>query len=470
VSGLSALEGALAESALAGDGPVTPNAEFDRWFAEQRRRSGLNVRRVPLDALENWEFAPGTGDLRHASGRFFTVEGLRVESAPDPVGGGPGGWEQPVMCQREIGVLGFLTAEFDGVPHFLVQARTEPGNVRTVHLAPSLQATRSNLAGVHRGRATPLAEHFRSPGRGRVLVDSLQSERGAWFLRKRNRHVVVRADAGIDLPEQYRWLTLGQLHGLMRRANLVTMETCSLLSCLPLRLPEERAESEFGAALLRSQDPSAPTLLDAGEVIGRLNEVKARHQVRQHAVPLGSLREWRYEDGAVQRADGRFFEVIGVEVTAPNREIADWSQPLFAPAPGGVSALVTRVVDGVLHLLLHARVEAGLIDVAELCPTVQCTPSNYRDLPAERRPRYLDEVLALPASSVRFDAVLSEEGARFYRTESRCLVVEVPEDFDPCPPEEFIWVSLAQTRELLRHSYLLNMQARTLVAVLRSLR
>ncbi|MEU9155351.1 NDP-hexose 2,3-dehydratase family protein [Streptomyces sp. NPDC048417] len=460
---------AFTASALAQDSPVTPNEDFDAWFARQRRRPGFTVRRVPVEELGQWEFAPDTGDLRHSSGRFFTVQGLRVESVPDAGEEPAGGWEQPIMSQREIGVLGFLVAQFDGVPHFLVQAKMEPGNVRTVHLAPSLQATRSNLAGVHQGRGTPLMEHFRIPGSGRVLVDSLQSERGAWFLRKRNRHLVVEAVGDLELTDDYRWLTLGQLHRLLSRPNHLTMEACSLLALLPLRMLPDRAGSPYGAALLNSQSPSAPTVQSTVGVVGRLNEVKARHQVRQHGVPLGSLTEWHRDGGVVRRPDGRFFEVVGLEVTAPNREVAHWTQPLFAPVPGGVAALMTRVFDGVLHVLLHARVEAGLIDVAELCPTVQCTPSNYRGLPAGQRPRYLDEVLAAPASAIRFDAVLSEEGARFHRAESRYLVIEAPDDFDPCPPDGFVWVSVAQVHELLRHSYLLNMQARTLVAALQSL-
>ncbi|WP_030668750.1 NDP-hexose 2,3-dehydratase family protein [Streptomyces rimosus] len=457
------LTAAFAASALAVDSPVTPNDTFDTWFAERRHRNGFTVRRVPFRELSGWRFAPGTGDLRHDSGHFFAVEGLRVRTGREP----GATWDQPVMSQREIGVLGFLTAAFDGIPHFLVQAKMEPGNVNTVHLAPTVQATRSNLTGVHRGRGTHHAEHFAAPRGGRVLVDSLQSERGSWFLRKRNRHMVVEAAGEVAEHEDFRWLTLGQLRRLLSRNNLVTMEACSVLSCLPpLRIPESRARDAYGAALLRSLSPAARTVHGIHEVISGITELKARYQVGQQTIGLNEVGGWEAGEDALRRPDGRYFEIIGTEVWAHNREVAHWTQPLLTPAPGGVSALVTKVIDGVLHLLLHARTEAGLIDVAELCPTVQCTPSNYRDVPPGERPRYLDDVLAAPPGRIRYDTVISEEGARFYRAENRYLVIEAGEEFDTRVPDDFIWVSLAQVSQLLRHSYYLNMQARTLISAL----
>ncbi|MEU6284554.1 NDP-hexose 2,3-dehydratase family protein [Streptomyces sp. NPDC047028] len=459
-----AVREALALSALAGDSAVMPNAVFERWFAERQAREGFTVRRIPLEAMDGWHFAPDTGDLRHDSGHFFAVEGLRVRTGD----GGPGAcWEQPVISQREIGVLGFLVAEFDGVWHFLVQAKTEPGNVNTVHLAPTVQATRSNLMGVHQGRGPHHAEHFVAPSAGRVLVDSLQSERGSWFLRKRNRHMVVVADPrDVAGHEDFCWLTLGQIRRLLGRDNLVSMEASSVLACLSYEVDEAAARDGYGAALLRSLAPAAPTVHSTPALVSAVNEIKARTRVEQQSIPLAEVGGgWRRADGALGRSDGRYFGITGAEVWAASREVGHWAQPLLVPAPGGVCALLTRAVDGVLHVLLHARSEAGLLDVVELCPTVQCTPSNHRHLPERQRPRFLREVLGAPPARVRYDVMVSEEGARFDRAENRYLVVEAPDDLGDVP-DDYVWVSLAQAGELLGRGYFLNMQARTLLAAL----
>ncbi|MFJ9775907.1 NDP-hexose 2,3-dehydratase family protein [Kitasatospora sp. NPDC101157] len=437
----------VAESARTPDSRVTPNAWFDSWFAAHQRRSGFQVTRIPFSRLSNWGFDPDTGTLAHDSGRFFSVEGLRVE-ADEQIGV----WEQPILVQREIGILGILAKEFDGVLHFLMQAKLEPGNTGAVRLSPTVQATRSNYTGVHRGRAIPYIERFVAPRTGRPLVDTLQSERSTWFLRKRNRHMVVEAAGDVPEHQDFCWLTLGQLRRLMMRDNTLSMEACSVLACLP------------GA---RSLD-AGPARHSLGEVISALCEVKARHEVGQHRIPLKEVTSWRRLDDEISRADGKYFKVIAAEVHADSREILHWTQPLLAPAAGGVAALLTRRFGAVRHVLLHARVEAGARDVAEFGPTVQCTPGNYGDVPAHHRPRFLDQVLSAPPQRVLYDTVQSEEGARFHHAESRYRIVEVGDELDDVPPE-FVWVTAGQAARLLRHSYYLNMQVRTLIAALHAL-
>lgn len=60
-------------------------------------------------------------------------------------------WDQPIINQPEVGYLGFIVKEFNGVLHFLMQAKIEPGNVNHVQLSPTIQATRSNYTQVHQG-------------------------------------------------------------------------------------------------------------------------------------------------------------------------------------------------------------------------------------------------------------------------------------------------------------------------------
>jgi oxidase EvaA len=112
-------------------------------------------------------------------------------------------------------------------------------------------------------------------------------------------------------------------------------------------------------------------------------------------------------------------------------------------------------------------VEPGYLDVVELAPTVQCIPENYEHLPASARPLFLDEVLTAAPDRIRFDAVLSEQGGRFYQARNRHLLVET--DLDEEPPPDYRWLTLHQLVELLQHSNYLNVQARSLVTCLHGL-
>ncbi|MEU7040271.1 NDP-hexose 2,3-dehydratase family protein [Streptomyces varsoviensis] len=437
----------LAVSAAATEGVAGSLADVRAWFARRAAAHRFSVTEIPFAELKGWRFEEPTGNLVHDSGRFFSVEGLRVRT--DEAHGGS--WVQPVINQPEIGLLGILVKEFEGVPHLLMQAKMEPGNINSLQLSPTVQATRSNYTGVHRGSPIRYLEHF-APGRtGRVLADGLQSEQGSWFLAKRNRNLVVETTAGVEEHDDFRWLTLGQLHRLLAEDNLVNMDSRTVLSVLPA-----------GA------DPGAFSVHSTVDVLSTLTEVRARRELVRRLVPLREVygAGWHRGDTEIARDDGRFFRIAALDVRATGREVASWTQPILAPAGRGLAAFLVKRIAGVRHVLARARVEAGAHSVAELAPTVQCAPGNHPEPPP-----YLDEVrwaLTGERDRVLYDVVHSEEGGRFLRAENRYALIAA-DDHPADAPEGFQWVAEHQLHELLGYGNFLDVEARTLTACLRSL-
>ncbi|MEU0744723.1 NDP-hexose 2,3-dehydratase family protein [Streptomyces sp. NPDC006134] len=445
---------------------VARDVSFDRWLDEQRRRHPHSVRRVPLDALPGWRFCRDTGDLVHSSGRFFSVSGLRATTDFGAGGRRPRSWTQPVIVQPEVGLLGILLKESRGEVHCLLQAKMEPGNVNGLQLSPTVQATRSNFTGVHRGRPVPYTEYFTGDRSGaRVLADSLQSEQGWWFLHKRNRNVVVMTDEDVPALDGFRWLSLRRVGALLRRDHLVNMDSRTVLSTLPPRLLADSA----GRPAPAGEDDALHSFT---EVLSALADARFRYELTQEQLPLRKVLEdavgpWRRTRDGIGRDDGRYFTVLGVTVEAQAREVARWAQPLLAPV-AGLAGLLVRRVDGVPHVLLRARVEAGTLNVAEFGPTVQCS-SRPAHGEGGRRPEFLDLLLAPRAGRVLFDTEQSEEGGRFHHALTRNLIVE-PDEGDlrdlPDLPPDFCWVSVPQAQALLRHGNYLNVQARSLMTAL----
>lgn len=403
----------------------------------------FEVDRIPFADLDAWSFDPETGNLGHRSGRFFTVEGLRVEVEDGPVPE----WEQPIINQPEIGILGILAKEFDGVLHFLMHAKMEPGNPNLLQLSPTVQATRSNYTRQHQGAAVKFIEYFLEPRRGRVLADVLQSEHGSWFHHKFNRNMIVETLDDVPPDDDFRWLTVGQIGVLLQDSNVVNMDARTVLACVFPGQGESRA------------------LLPDTALLSWITEQRSRHQVTARRVPLRGITGWTRGDHAITHDAGRYFSVVVVRVRAGNREVTSWTQPLFAPHGLGVAAFLVRRIDGVPHLLVHARVEAGFLSTTELGPTVQYTPSNYAHLPRESRPPFLDLVLNADRKRILYEAVHSEEGGRFLNAQSRYLFVKVDESEVPLvPPAGYQWVTPGQVRDLARHGGYVNVQARTLLA------
>jgi oxidase EvaA len=428
--------------------------DFHVWFDARVRANRFRVDRIPFADLSGWDFEPDTGNLVHESGRFFSVEGLRVRTNQPWVSE----WTQPIIVQPEIGVLGILVKRFGGVPHCLMQAKMEPGNINGLQISPTVQATRSNYLKVHGGAGTKYLEYFRPDSRGRVLFDGLQSEQGSWFLHKRNRNIVVETEDDVPPDEDFCWLTLGQIHRLLRLDHMVNMDSRSVLSCIP-------------PALTRPDDGDDWAVHDLGEILSWLTELRARQELVQRLVPLKHVAEdgWRLGTDVIDHRDGKYFDIIAVAVQASNREVAAWTQPLLAPKRPGVLALLVKRIGGTLHALVQARSDAGMPSFAELTATVHCQPGNYADAPAEHRPPYLDYVLAAPAGRVWLDVMYSEEGGRFHHAQNRYLVIEVEDDFAAEPGDRYLWATLNQLTSLLPHSNYLTVKLRSLMAGLRSL-
>ncbi|NDU71399.1 NDP-hexose 2,3-dehydratase [Actinomadura sp. DSM 109109] len=438
-----------------------PAEDVVEWLAERRRSVPVRVARIPFERLTGWSFAPETGDLVHESGRFFTVGGVHTRT---DYGAVPE-WRQPIIYQQDVAVVGILAREIDGVLHFLMQAKIEPGNVNAVQLSPTVQATSSNYLRTHRGARSRFVEYFTEPGRARALVDVLQSEQGAWFWAKRNRNVVMEVTEEVEPHEDFAWMTLGQILDLLHRPNVVNMDSRTVLACLLAAAPSIGASWPGGEVPYSS---GGDALHSAAQVGSWLTERKSAYTLTTRRVPLDSVDGWERDAEAIRRPDGRYFSVVGVEVHAGNREVSDWCQPLLAPAGTGLAAFVVRRINGVRHLLARADLRPGCRDTVELGPTVQCTPDNYEGAPGERRPRYLDLVLSR-AVRVKYDVVQSEEGGRFREALTRHLVVEVGGGFPLATPPDFCWVSLPQAMALTRQSYQVNIEARSLLLCLHAL-
>src|ERR1700690_319664 len=178
--------------------------EIREWYAERYQASVCDITRVPFRAMRDWEFDPESGDMAHRSGKFFSIQGLDVRARTGPVLH----WQQPIICQPEVGILGILVRRIAGRLHCLMQAKMEPGNINRVQLSPTVQATKSNYTRVHGGSPIRYLDYFIRPGRGRVLVDVLQSEQGSWFLRKRNRNMGVEVTEEPEPHENFWWMDM----------------------------------------------------------------------------------------------------------------------------------------------------------------------------------------------------------------------------------------------------------------------
>ncbi|WP_432969489.1 NDP-hexose 2,3-dehydratase family protein [Dactylosporangium sp. CA-233914] len=426
-------------------------AEFYAWFTEQHARDRYRVERIPVQAATAWRTEPGTGNIVHDSGKFFSIQGLRVDTDHRDTSS----WRQPIIVQAEIGILGLLIKVVDQTVYCLMQAKMEPGNINVMQLSPTVQATRSNYTRVHGGSTVPYLDYFVAPRTGRIVFDALQSEQGSWFYKKRNRNMIIEVDENLVVHDHFCWLNVDLVIELLKVPNLVNMDSRTVLSGLPYALP--------GPISLRSRF-AGPARYRFQQVLSWFCEAKSRFRLHQELIPLDEVPNWHWADGRLVHDAGRFFSVIAVDVTATSREVTSWSQPMLAPIDRGLVGFIGRTVDGVFHMLAHARTEAGTHDIVEIGPSVACNPANYSHLPYARRPMFLDVLQNATGDDVLVDVVHSEEGGRFYHTENRYMVLDVGEDFDLDVPDDYCWLTIEQLSRFVRFGNLVNVYARCLIS------
>ena len=455
----------LADSLAALNGPSGSVDDIRDWVKKRNQSVAVDVDLVDFAALKQWQFHPATGDLEHESGRFFAIRGVSVETE----GYFPGNkcWSQPIIDQPEVGFLGIIVQERNGVLCFLLQAKIEPGNLNHVQLSPTLQATRSNYMRIHGGRKPLFLDYFREAGKYKVWLDQLQSEQGGRFLHKRNRNIIIEVTEPIPEHSDFIWVTLGQLKTLMTYDNVVNMDTRTVISGLGWHAADtsalsERVSSRRGRALLASLthglDPHS-----VNEILFWLSDLKSRYLLHTKVIPLREVEEWTIGKDEIVRPDRKFFRVVGAQVTIGNREVTTWSQPLVQPMQKGLCGLLVKQINGIMYFLIQAKMECGNLDVVELAPTVQCLTGSY----TSGSPFALPEILNASPEQIVFDTWQSEEGGRFYFEQNRNLVVEVRDDFPENDlPRNFKWMTLGQLREFLRFNNYLNIQLRSLLAAL----
>lgn len=454
----------IIRSLLTNMNPFNSTEEIRQWIERRNREVEVKVERIPFSEMKMWH-SEDDGSIRHDSGRFFSIVGIDVNTDY----GDKRHWRQPIILQPEVGYLGILTKEIDGVLYCLMQAKIEPGNVNCVQISPTLQATKSNYSRVHSGKSPNYLEYFVNAKPENIILDQLQSEQGARFMRKRNRNIIIKVDEDVPVLEDFRWMTLGQIKELMYYDNMVNMDTRTVLSGLKISdyvtpLDGLKGMSQFGKDMILSSETNH-AYISTRDHLSWLTGLKAKYDLFVDYCSVLDMSGWEKTETEIVRHDKKFFRIIGVNVTISNREVASWCQPLVEPMQYGLCAFIIRKINGVYHFLMQAKLECGNFDVIELAPTVQCLTGNVYDENVYK-PDFAEYVLNAPKEEIIFDTLQSEEGGRFYKEQNRNMIIEVGDDFPMELPERYTWMTLRQIYKFLRFNNYLNIQARGLISCL----
>lgn len=191
------------------------------WFMQKRETAPMEIEDIPMKDVKDWYIDEKTGNIYHKSKDFFTIHGIRVKTTSREVAGG---WDQPILEQvgYDGGLLGIIRKRFDGIPHYLCEAKMEPGNYGKVQLSPTLQATFANIKKAHAGRKPHFVDYFENISNYKdfvTLFDAWLAEDGGRLHLKRNRGMLIAIPEGYDIEmpnDNFIWLSLYQIKELLK--------------------------------------------------------------------------------------------------------------------------------------------------------------------------------------------------------------------------------------------------------------
>lgn len=431
------------------DGYVT------EWLMLARRNRTQQSMMIPLESMQGWLRHPQAGTICHTTGRFFSITGLHARHR---TGQEELEWDQPIIDQPEVGILGILAKRINGVLHFCLQAKEEPGNIGGIQLSPTVQATYSNYTGAHGGGSPLFLEHFIDPPADKLLFARLQTEDGGRFLYKSNRNMIVCAgdELGEDLPDGFIWLTLRQIATLIRGGDMA-INACvrSILSVLifTCRVGDGH-EHECHRGELH-------------DTLQWVDDRRAANHILLRRIGLDQLQEWDMDEkGFFSHRDKRFFRIVGLRVTTGSREVRSWDQPIIQNPAAGIIGLLLRRGNNGVELLMQAKAEVGNRTIVQLGPSVQFTQGNYEGSRKLKKPFLYHEFLLEKNYSLIHESRQTEEGARFYREYHLHRILMLPSWAELTIPADYHWLPLSHVIFLLQQGDQVNSCARSILSCL----
>ncbi|UDN61180.1 NDP-hexose 2,3-dehydratase family protein [Clostridioides sp. ES-W-0016-02] len=454
----------MVESWSNNTGNINAIEDIINWVDFLNKNICVNVNKISLDDSEFWYYDKLEGGIVNTNRSFFSIKGI-IKKVNDEIL-----LEQPIIIQNEIGYLGILCKEFDGVLNFLMQAKIEPGNLNKIQISPTIQATKSNFTQKHGGNKPKYLDYFIKSSNHEIIVDQIQSEQSSRFYKKRNRNIIIKVDEDIDVLPNYKWMTLGQIKKLMKVDNLVNMDTRTVLSCIPfsnIKLDEIQLENIY--KLFRDKSLFHSIFYGVNEnlfpkVYHQINNYKMFDNSEIEIVSLEKLNLWKMKEKEFISKEPYNFKVIFCDISIEGREVSQWTQPLFEADGVAIFGLLMCNDEGIKKFLVNLNSEVGCFDSIELGPSVQIESIDKDKIYNEVTSLFFNYLDC--GKNIIFDNLLSEEGGRFYHEQNRNVIIEVEKSDLVNVPEGYLWIDYKSLNIMVQFNNCLNIQLRNLLSLL----
>jgi len=423
------------------------NKKIKKWVENRRKKTFFLVKKKEIFSLQKWKC--DKRKIYHTSKKFFQVLGIRIISNffKNVT------WDQPLLSQNEIGILGIIRRLYSGKIQYLMQAKAEPGNINKLQLSPTVQATKSNYSQVHRGKKVKYLNYFAHLKGKETLVNSLQTEQGGRYLFKHNRNLIINTNKHIKLDQNYIWLSKQDIINSANQNNLLNMDSISVFSC--------------GIKKNINENPE----ISLSKIHTWFNKLKKKYFIKRKIIPLSKMKSWNYNKKNIIHKNKKYFSIIGLNIKTNSREISEWEQPIIHEISTGLSGFIIKKINSTVHYLVRFSLKPGLKKPSLTC-TVRTSDEksclnekNYTSLKDNDLMKFFlkEYFVKNNKGKIMYNKIQSDEGGRFYHAQSKNMVVQVHEKEAIRLNDNYTWMTHNQVLHFIKKG-IFNIEARILFA------
>jgi len=201
-------------------------------ISEFKKKETSKIKVIPFNKLKDWSYDK-KNNFQNNKKDFFKIIGVEIFTKNREIKQNT--WQQPLIKEKHkrAGILGLIRGRFNGIPHYLCQFKVEPGNYGKIHLAPTLQATFSNINKYHGGKKPFFSNFFLNTKNKKVLFQKEILEDGGRFYKKRNIAILIEKNntKNIKLPSNnFIWLSMYQIKKLIKKRTIINPHIKTILS------------------------------------------------------------------------------------------------------------------------------------------------------------------------------------------------------------------------------------------------
>ncbi len=402
-----------------------------RWIFNQKKKNLMNVSKISSLNIDNWKVE--NNKIYNLKKAFFSIVPFEFRMNNKK-------WYQPLIIQKEVGILGILKKKIKDEDYYLLQAKVEPGNSSGIQLSPTIQATKSNYLRKHGGKRTNYLNFFTQKNKkNRVISNYRLSEQGTRYLNKSNRNILIDLkNQKIKKLNNFIWVNKKNLKYLLNKKNLLNMDTISVISC-------SIKKNQFDAPFYKFSN-----------LLRAIKNVKTNKKVLKKIISFKELKSWKILNNIIFDTKQRFFSILFLKIKSNSREVKQWSQPIISDHYISLNGFLIKEINNTDHYLLNAVQEPG-----QIYPKFTSTISikNYRPSIKNVKIKFFN--FFNRKKVIKF--INSDEGGRFYKNESHNLISFISKKDKIILPQNFKWASHNQVIELIKKN-LLTIEARNLFA------